>query len=344
MIKLFEKCDCLLIKTLSNLFYFSGYDNADAVMIIFPDKKYYLTDARYTEEAAEMLTEWEIIDIRRDLFGAIQRVLTTNKAKTIGRENELLINFHNELSSKIDADFVDVSSDLQKLRAVKTPKQLELIKKAQEITDRTFVEILPEIKEGMTERQLCIMLENKLYQNGADGIAFKSIVAFGKNSSRPHALVTDKRLENGSVIKLDFGARFKGWCADMTRTVFFGNPTAEQKGIYNAVKEAQQTALDGLYTGISCKAAYNLANDCFIAKGLEKYFLHSLGHGLGTDVHESPSLSPRSEDFLCENMVVSIEPGLYLPSKFGVRIEDIVFFHKSSIENLTKSQKHMIIL
>lgn len=344
MIQLFEKCHCLLIKTLSNLFYFSGYDNADATMLIFPDKKYYLTDARYTEEATELLTDFEIIDFHRDLFGTIQNILTSNNAKIVGRENDLTMSFYNALLSGIDAKFIDISSDLQKIRSVKTALQLELIKKAQAITDKTFVDILSEIKEGMTERQLCIALENKLYQNGADGIAFKSIVAFGANSSRPHALVSDKKLERGSVIKLDFGARFKGWCADMTRTVFFGKPSTEAKKIYEAVKEAQQAALEGIYTGISCKAAYALANDCFVAGGLEKYFIHSLGHGLGTDVHEMPTLSPRSEDFLCENMVVSIEPGLYLPSKFGVRIEDIVFFHKSSIENLTKSQKDMIIL
>ncbi len=344
MIELLKKCQCLLIRTHSNLFHFSGYDNADAAILIFPDKKYYLTDARYTEEAAELLQGFEIVDIRRNMADTIQKIITDNSAKTIGIENDLPMNFYRLITGRIAAEFIDISDDIQKMRAIKTPEQIALIKKAQEITDKTFSDILPKIKECMTERQLCMALENTLLENGADGIAFKSIVAFGKNSARPHALVGDKRLENGSVIKLDFGARYKGWCADMTRTIFFGMPTAQQKEIYNAVLEAQQAALDNLYTGISCKAAYALANDCFVARGLDKYFLHSLGHGLGTDVHEIPSLSPRSEEFLQENMVVSIEPGLYIPHQFGVRIEDIVFFKKSSIENLTKSQKAMIIL
>ncbi|MDD4316663.1 MAG: aminopeptidase P family protein [Clostridia bacterium] len=344
MINLLKKCDVILIKSFSNLNYLSGYANADAVILIFSDKNYYLTDARYTEEAAEFLRNFEIIDTRRDLFGAMNAVLHSRRVKSIGIENDLPMDFFTELNNKVKAEFIDISEDIRRIRTIKTPEQVELIKKAQTITDKSFDEVLPLIKEGMTERQLCLTLENLLYYNGADGLAFKSIVAFGEHTSRPHALVTDKKLENSSIIKLDFGAMFKGYCSDMTRTVFFGKPTTEQAEIYNAVKEAQQLALDNIYPGMSCKAAYAVANGYFARRGLDGYFIHSLGHGLGTDVHEAPALSPRSEDFLTENMVVSVEPGLYFPGRFGIRIEDIILFHKSSIENLTKSQKEMIIL
>lgn len=345
MKQLLNTMDCVIIKNPSNLYYFSKYNNQDALIVLSNQKKYYLTDARYIQEAHENLTDFYIIDINRDLFCALAEIIGQNKYIKIGIENDLSYNFYKKLTEKfLQCSFLDVSVNISYIRSIKSIEEIQLIKKAQQITDKSFNEILPLIKEGITEIELGHLLYNTLIKNGSEGMAFESIIAFGKNSAKPHALKTNAKLQHKQLIKMDFGAKYKGYCADMTRTVAFGDISQQQKNIYDKVKNAQQVALSNLYTGISCKQAYDYANDYFKQFNLENYFLHSLGHGLGTDVHEMPSLSPRSKEILQENMVVSVEPGLYFTNEFGVRIEDIIVFKKTGIENLTKSQKQLIIL
>lgn len=341
----FKNIDCALIKDASNLFYYTRYSNSDALLILTENKKYYLTDARYIQEAHENLFGFEIIDINRDLFGALKAILSEGKYRRIGYEGNCPLNFYSELTQNIKGvEFVEIGKEIAFERSIKTEEEIQLIKKAQAITDKTFEDILSLIKEGMTEIELGRILNDLLYQNGADQAAFESIVAFGPNSAKPHALKTKTKLKNNSVIKVDFGAKYKGYCSDMTRTVFFGGASQKQKEIYQHVLNAQNAALENVYTGIGCPSAYALANDYFVKENLDKYFLHSLGHGIGVDVHERPALSPKSNEILQENMVVSIEPGLYYINEFGIRIEDIILFKKTTVENLTKSVKQMIIL
>lgn len=340
-----KNTDCVIIKNPSNLFYFSKYTNEDAIIILSDSKKYYLTDARYLQEVEENLNDFIIIDINKDLLGSLTAIINDNKYINIGIEDDLTYTFYNKLKSRLpQCSLINVSKEISNKRSIKSDDEIELIKKAQQITDKTFSDILPLIKEGITEIELGHILYNLLIKNGADSSAFESIIAFGKNSAKPHALKTDTKLQNNQFIKMDFGAKYQGYCADMTRTVAFGKVSKNEEDIYNAVLGAQQKAIDNLYTGISCKDAYNLANNYFKENNLEKYFLHSLGHGVGTDVHELPALSNKSEQRLQENMVVTVEPGLYFANQFGVRIEDVIVFKKSGAENLTKSQKQMIIL
>lgn len=345
MKNILKKADCVIIKNPSNLYYFSKYNNQDAVIIYADAKKYYLTDARYLQEANENLNDFIIIDINRDLFGALFEIINENKYINIGIEDDLPYNFYNKLISGLaQCNFVDVSKEINYKKSIKTDEEIELIKAAQQITDKTFSDILPLIKEGITEIELGHILYNLLIENGADGMAFESIIAFGRNSAKPHALKTNTKLRKNQFIKMDFGAKYKGYSSDMTRTIAFGSVTSKEADIYQKVKSAQQIAIDNLRVGLSCKEAYNFANNYFKEFNLQKYFLHSLGHGLGTDVHQTPALSPKSDEILEENMVVTVEPGLYLADQFGVRIEDIIVFKKLGVENLTKSQKQMIIL
>lgn len=345
MNKLFNKVEMLLLKNPSNLFYFSKYKNEDAVVILLLGESFYLTDSRYIDEAKQRIKDFEIVDTERDLWGKISKIVQKYNIKTIGIENDLPMNFYFEMTSKLNyAKFEDISTEISDKRSLKSLEEIELIRLAQKITDKTFLEVLPEIKEGISEFELSRILENLLYKNGATGLAFDSIIAFGKNAARPHAHPSNAKLKNNQFIKIDFGASFQGYCSDMTRTVAFGKVSSREIEIYNIVLEAQQIALQKVYTGIPCKDAYNLANDIFKKYNLDKWFIHSLGHGLGTDVHEMPTLSPKSTQTLEENMVVSIEPGLYFSGEFGVRIEDIIVFKKSIVENLTNSEKQLIML
>jgi|BioPla2DNA2_1021312.scaffolds.fasta_scaffold00202_26 Xaa-Pro aminopeptidase len=345
MKKLLTKADCVLIKNPSNLFYFSKYQNQDAIIIFCGNKKYYLTDLRYLDEAEEVLTGFEIVDIKRDGIGTIKDILEKNKCKTLGIEDDIPLSFYNQLCNNLDfIELKDISGEIRSIRAIKNDEELEKISVAQKITDKTFIDLLGYIKEGVTERELKHILEDLIYKNGGEDTAFDTIVAFGAHTARPHAHITDQKLRKNQLIKLDFGAKYQGYCSDMTRTIAFGAPDNEQKEIYQTVLSAQMTALEYAKTGMAAKDLYHKANEYFIEKGLEKYFLHSLGHGVGVNVHETPTISPKSQDILKENMAITIEPGLYIAKKFGVRIEDMIVFKKERVINLTNSQKELIII
>ena len=233
---------------------------------------------------------------------------------------------------------------MQKIRAIKDSTELEFIKKAQEITDKTFEDLLPSIREGMSEIELATILESLLHKNGANGLAFESIVAFDKNTAIPHAVRSMNTLKNGSLITLDFGAKYQGYCSDMTRTIAFGDVTDEEKKAYEYVSIAQEMALSIMHAGMTGKECDSMARLFFAEKGLDKYFIHTLGHSIGLEVHEFPRLSQKDTTVLEENMVVTVEPGLYFDGYFGIRIEDLVILNKTDIINLTKSPKKLIII
>lgn len=330
---------CVVINTPSNLFYFSGYPSADAVIVFFNDKKYYFTDSRYEEEVNKVLIDFSVEDISK-----LGEFFAKNHIKECAIEGEITLNFFNSLKNYGIENFFYIDLDVAAMRARKSKKEIELITKAQEITDSTFKKIIPYIKEGITETELACTLESMLISNGADGLAFTSIVAFGENTSMPHARRTNKKLEKNMPIMLDFGAKYYGYCSDMTRTIFFGKPSEEFMNIYEAVKNAQEYALSNVKAGMTGKKCDALARDFLANAELSKYFIHSLGHSLGIDIHEFPNFSPRCDAVISDSMVMTVEPGVYLPGKFGVRIEDLIYFDEMGIKNLTKSPKKLIIL
>lgn len=328
-----------LITSPSNLFYFCGYKNSDARLIFFDGGIYYFTDARYFEEVNACITDAEILDIKE-----FDNFLRKNKLTRLYIEDSLEYSRFLALKSLGVTEFISVTPQINGLRAIKTPAEVEMIKAAQAITDKTFSELLGYIKEGITERELSGTLSALLFKNGADGAAFENIVAFGKNTSKPHAHPTDTKLGKGMAITLDFGAKLDNYCSDMTRTIFFGKPSDEMIKTYNIVLEAQKIALENIRTGMTGIECDNLARAHFAKVGLDRYFLHSLGHSLGIDIHETPSFSPKCDTVMEENMIMSVEPGLYFENSFGIRIEDIICFDKISANNLTKSEKNVIII
>lgn len=343
-----KKADAAIIVCPDNLFYFTGYQNEDAVLLLLKENAYYFTDSRISGDAIEAIgTSVNVVEtLPGDTLKKIREQLDSLNIKTVGIEiASMLLSTYNELIETLtDFEFIDVSVDITELRSVKTEEEIANIVAAQEITDKSFEYILNNLKEGMTERDVVSLLESKMLLLGADGIAFSTICAFNENGAKPHAKPGNKPLIPGTMITLDFGAKYHGYCSDMTRTFAYGSVTSKQEEIYYAVLTAQLKALNQIVEGISCKEADAFARDFFASKNLDSYFTHSLGHGVGIAVHEAPTLSPKSKATLKYNMVVTVEPGLYIPEQMGVRIEDMIVIKKNEILNLTKSTKNLIIL
>lgn len=334
-----EYSDAVLITQSSDLYYLSGYVNADAKILYYKGEAFYFTDSRYFEEVNSLLHGFTIKDIV-----SLNDFIKSERINTIGIEKNLS---YEEIISYQQIgvrDFFFVDDVINEARAVKTAEELSIMRKAQQITDRAFIKILDRIQEGMTERALASQLETLLFQEGGDDLAFTSIVAFGANTSKPHAHRSENKLSNNSFVTMDFGAKYKGYCSDMTRTVYFGTPSKEEKELYNTVLTAQKLALDRIKPGMTGRECDAISRDYFLSKSLDQYFIHSLGHSLGIDIHEKPNFSPRCDTVMQANYVLSVEPGLYIPSKYGVRIEDVIIFEANSIIDLTNSEKNMIIL
>ncbi|MDD4200021.1 MAG: M24 family metallopeptidase [Eubacteriales bacterium] len=227
---------------------------------------------------------------------------------------------------------------------IKNSDEILKILKAEALGDKCFEHILGYIRPGITEKQVSEEIEKTLFSLGAERLAFDTICVSGINSNQPHGVPSDKVIEEGDLVTMDFGAVYQGFCGDMTRTVGIGFLSDEQKHVYDTVLKAQKAAIDICKAGIRCddidKAARNLIDDA----GFGGYFIHTTGHGLGREVHEAPRLGTGSEDILAENMVVTIEPGIYIPDKFGVRIEDLAIITEFGIINATNSTKDLIIL
>ena len=231
---------------------------------------------------------------------------------------------------------------IEKQRMIKDEDEIEKIRKACELTDSCFNHLLKFIKVGKTEKEIALEIERYFKLNGAEGISFEPIVASGSNSSKPHAVPTDKKIDLGDIIILDFGCKYKGYCSDMTRTIFVGYVKEEIKEIYDLVLKNQIQTEKELKEGVNIKNIYRMLENDFKLNGYD--LVHSLGHGVGLDIHEYPYLYGKNDSFLKEKMVVTNEPGIYVPGKFGVRIEDTVLITKISCINLTKSDKNYIII
>ncbi|MBR1746617.1 MAG: aminopeptidase P family protein [Clostridia bacterium] len=339
MRKISYKGDVCIIKSQSNLFYLTGYDTADAIIALVGGKAYYFTDARYFEEVDYLKTDFVIESVEK--YGAFLR---ESGFRSAAIEKSMPAYDYEELKNAGITDFSYIDEEMTSLRMIKSAEEIEVMQKAQDVSDRAFLEILPKIHEGMTERELAGQLEGLLFACGGDALAFTSIVAFGENTSKPHAHRTEKKLGKGMPVTMDFGAKYAGYCSDMTRTVFFGEPSNEIKKTYMMVKEAQSMAIAGVHPGMTGRECDEIARGYFRRNGVDKYFLHSLGHSLGIDIHESPNFSPRCESVIRTGMTLSVEPGLYFDKKFGIRIEDVIYFAETGVRNLTKSAKDMIIL
>jgi Xaa-Pro aminopeptidase len=227
---------------------------------------------------------------------------------------------------------------------IKTVKEIESISKAAALGDRCFSYILGYIEPGMSEKQVAAEIEKFLFDNGAEALAFETICVSGENSNQPHGVPSDKIIEKGEFLTMDFGAVIDGYCGDMTRTIAIGSASPDMRAVYNTVLEAQLAACEFIKAGVRCFDADKVARDIITKAGYGEYFPHGLGHGVGVEVHEAPTLNSKSEEVLESNMVVTIEPGIYIPEKYGVRIEDLAIVTDFGIINKVESRKDLIIL
>lgn len=346
--------DACIITDEYNMEYISKFRGRTGCLLYIKDKKYILTDSRYTEQATIEAKDFCCVDVASDGYAkTLKRIINESKGISNSRYR---IGFENEHISyrqyKAFADcfgdsfeLVPLDGSINKLRMIKTDEEIANIAKAEAIGDEAFINIINYIEEGMTELDIALELEYFMKKNGASALSFDTIVASGKNSSMPHAIPTDKKIINGDFITMDFGCIYNGYCSDMTRTVIMGDePTAKQLEVYTTVLEAQRQALKLIKPGAKCSDVDKCARDIIKNAGYGDYFGHGLGHSVGLFIHEEPRLSPKCDEILQPGMLMTVEPGIYLPGEFGVRIEDLIVVTEDGYKNLTSSPKPLIML
>lgn len=350
--RLFElaKTDAVLVISDKNRLYFTGFQSTFGYLLLFKENKnVFITDPRYYEMAQELQSEsLSVMQIGNGLSanGMVAELLGEHGAKTVGFEDtELTVRDFTALKESFpDFELVPVGESINTVRSFKDETEISYIKKAQSITDAAFSQVLSIIRPGMTEKDLAVELEYLMAKNGAEGLAFDTIIASGLNSSKPHAHPTDKILENGDAITMDFGARYHGYCSDMTRTVFLGEPGEEMRKIYNVVLMAQKSGIVNAYPNMGGKELDSYCREVIRANGYEKYFTHSTGHSLGIDIHEEPRASMYYDGKLMPKQFITCEPGIYVTGVGGVRIEDLLLIEEDEVIDLTTSDKNIIIL
>ena len=337
-----KNLDAVVITSPENLYYFSGFSGGEGFLVLTPEKNYVIVDGRYTIQAKQQAKGFEVVEYKQSPYAVISD-LNFNK---IGFEDKKIsYNSYNLMKKSItDATFEGVSDELSEARKIKTQQEYSNIRHAERIGDMAFEHILPFIKAGVTEHEIALELEYFMKKNGASALSFDTIVAVGERSALPHADVTDAPVENGKFVLMDYGCIYNGYCSDMTRTVAVGYADDKMKNIYDTVLKAQTKALEGIKAGAKNKEIDAIARKIITDAGYGENFGHSLGHGVGLEIHEAPNLSPRSEDVLKAGNVVTVEPGIYIEDFGGVRIEDLVLVTENGYENFTHSAKDLIIL
>lgn len=305
-------------------------------------------DFRYIEKARKTIKSAEVI-LSEKLYTQLTSLFKKEGVKEVLLEpNETTLNeaqiWKNALKEVDIITENNLSKKILELRKIKSEQEIEFINEAQKITDKTFGHILNFIKKGVTEKEIAIEIDFFMRKQGSDGIAFDTIVVSGKNSSMPHGVPTDKAVEKGDFITMDFGAKWQGYCSDMTRTVAIGEITEKQRKVYDTVLKAQKAALDVIKPQVICRQVDKAARDIIENAGFKGCFGHGLGHSLGLYIHENPACNTRDISPLEEGMIMTVEPGIYLENEFGVRIEDMVLITDSSYSNFTKSPKDLIML
>ena len=337
----------LLLTSRYSRYYGAEFDIAEGVAVVSKAGCRYFTDSRYIESAQNGIQGFEVIMVDREhpYSKLLNDAISDFGITALGFEEDYLtVAEFKAYESKLNAKLVPMNDRISGFRAVKEPWELELMRKAQSIADTAFTEVLTKIKAGMTEKELCAELIYCLLKNGGEGLSFDPIVVSGPNTSLPHGVPGDRKLQAGDFITMDFGVLYKGYCSDMTRTVALGYVTEEMEQVYNTVLKAQLAGIAVTKAGVTGKEVDGAARQVIADAGYGAYFGHGYGHSLGLEVHESPNCSPSGETVMQENMVTSAEPGIYLPGKFGVRIEDVVIFKADGCENITHSPKNLIIV
>ncbi len=335
-----------LITKRENYMYLSGFTGTSANLIITADKAYLLTDFRYMEQSARQAPLFEIVQHKPDINDTVSEILSSEALRAFGFEDQAVSYASYAVYGKKfkNTELKGIGAIVDELRSIKDEQEIEIINRAVIAADEAFKHVLPLIRPGITELDVAAELEYKMKKSGASGPSFETIVASGLRSSMPHGVASEKRLELGDTITMDFGALYDHYCSDITRTVFLGQPRKEMVDIYNIVLEAQLTAEKGAVRGRTGKEVDKIARDIIYGKGFEGKFGHGLGHGVGLEIHESPRLSMGGDKVLENRMAVTVEPGIYVEGLGGVRIEDTIIIRDNNPQVLTQSSKELIIL
>lgn len=342
-----EKVDGLLLTSRYSRHYGAEFDIAEGIAVVSQKGCRYFTDSRYIESAAKNIKNFQVVmtDRSRNYALLINQAIDEFGIHALGFEEEYitageLARFQNDLK----AELVPYNEKIYAFRAVKEEWELDQLRKAQRIADAALLETLPRLKVGMTELEAQAELIYCMYKNGAQGLSFDPIVVSGPNTSLPHGVAGNRLIQEGDFLTMDFGVLYQGYCSDTTRTVAFGYATEEMRKVYNVVLEAQREAIAATKAGVTGKMIDGIARQVITDAGYGDYFGHSYGHGVGLEIHEAPNMNMRNDQILPAGAVCSAEPGIYLPGKFGVRIEDVTILTADGCENLTKLPKELLVL
>ena len=340
--------EAALISSDADRLYYTGFHSSAGYVAVTRGKAVFLIDFRYFEKAKQTVDSCEVI-LLKNFSQQLGELFSSQKIKTVYLETDTVsLSTFSSLKKRLP-DFA-FSSDgklqslITKQRSIKSADEIALIKQAQKMTDETFSYILDNISAGRTEREVMLDMEFYMRRLGSEGVSFDFIVVSGKNSSMPHGVPTDKKIEKGDFITMDFGAVCGGYRSDMTRTVAVGKVSDKQKEVYGIVLKAQKAAIDFIRQGVICKEVDRTARNIISGAGYGDCFGHGLGHSVGIEIHENPACNTVCETVMEKGMIMTVEPGIYIENEFGVRIEDMVVVTENGCENLTASKKELIVL
>lgn len=335
--------DAVLITSSENIFYLSGFTGSAGCLFITPSQKYILSDFRYWDQIAEESPEYKLVKTERD--GAIASLKNLLKKypniKRVGFEDDKVsFAYHKKITKELNnLKFTPMEGKITELRVIKSEKELEFMKKAAIIANKALERVRKSIKPGVTEKYIASLLQMEMKEMGAEKESFDIIVASGPNGALPHAKPGDRKIRKDDLIVIDFGAKYNGYCSDMTRTICLEKMSPKQEKIYKIVERAQKAALNYIKAGVICGNVDKKARNLIEKEGYGKNFGHGLGHGIGIEVHEAPNFRPNVKTVLKPGMVISVEPGIYISGFGGVRIEDLILVTRGGCRILTQSHK-----
>lgn len=336
--------DAFLVTYPINRSYITGFSGSSGFALVTNDQQILITDFRYKIQSQQEAPDWSVVFHQGAIDEVVVQQCQLHGVQSLAFEAEYVsYQMYQKLKQALgNVQLHPVTNWIEQLRVRKSKREIETIRRAVEIADTAFHQLIDELRPGMTELEVAARIETILREQGASSSSFETIVASGKRSALPHGRASQKPLEKGDFVILDFGATYEGYHSDMTRTVVMGRASKKQKEIYELVLQAQMQATQAIAPGITGKEVDRVARDWIASQGYGEYFEHATGHGIGLEVHEAPLLRRTSEDVLKAGMVVTVEPGIYLPDMGGVRIEDDVLVTETGQEVLTKAPKHLI--
>ncbi len=337
--------DALLVTRLPNVRYLTGYTGSNGQVVVGREASVFFTDGRYIAQSEHEVPDLDRVIYASDFPSYFRKACGDLGVRRVGFEAAgVTYKLYRQLEALDGVEISPVEDEVERLRWVKEPEELALIERAQEITDAAFTETLPKLAEGVSEREIALELEWSMLRGGAEDVAFDSIVAFGESAAEPHHHPGERMLARGELVKLDFGALYEGYHSDMTRTVSFGEPSTELRELYDLVRRSQQAGVDAVRSGIEGRDADRASRGVIEDAGYGERFSHGLGHGVGLEIHEGPTLRSNSDEVLPVGAVVTVEPGVYLPGRAGVRIEDMVEVTEGGCRVIPRSTKELVVL